>query len=193
MRRVCAHGLQEKGSATRPHGRPRVGQEAEGARDSGRRRLRWFPPEGTGGQAGAVEDGGNTIRGSGRGRAASANAAGGRGRAGRGARPVQQPHSRGAGSGTAVCTWSSGLSRNWLLGEGGLSARCPRAQSNRKRKGIANTPCPQKAHTLTWAWTLPGRGSHALQPAAPLVDTQPLFPCVHRKGPLVPPGPEQAG
>lgn len=124
---------------------------------------------------------------------ASANPAGGRGGAGRGARPVQQPHSRGAGSGTAVCTWSSGLSRNWLLGEGGLSARCPRAQSNRKRKGIANTPCPQKAHTLTWAWTLPGRGSHALQPAAPLVDTQPLFPCVHRKGPLVPPGPEQAG
>lgn len=46
-----------------------MGQEAEGARDSGRRRLRWFPPEGTGGQAGAVEDGGNTIRGSRRGRA----------------------------------------------------------------------------------------------------------------------------
>lgn len=110
-----------------------MGQEAEGARDSGRRRLRWFPPEGTGGQAGAVEDGGNTIRGSGRGRARLRESGRGAGRGG-GRGPCSSPTAEGRALGRLFALGALGClgTGSWERADSLQDAPEPKATENEK-------------------------------------------------------------
>lgn len=112
-----------------------MGQEAEGARDSGRRRLRWFPLEGTGGQAGAVEDGGNTIRGSGRGRARlrESGRGGGVGRGG-GRGPCSSPTAEGRALGRLFALGALGClgTGSWERADSLQDAPEPKATENEK-------------------------------------------------------------